>query len=98
MQLADLTWPAVADLSRDTPIVFPIAALEQHGRHMPLFTDSILLGEVVRRATERMGDKIVWAPLMWLGNSDHHIDFPGTLSAPPRQYLDMLGSLLENFV
>jgi len=98
MQLAEMTWSAVSALSKDTPIVFPIAALEQHGRHMPLFTDSILLGEVVRRATERMGDKVVWAPLMWLGNSDHHIDFPGTLSAPPRQYLDMLGSLLENFI
>ena len=34
---------------RHTPVVFPIAALEQHGRHMPVFTDSLLLGEVVRR-------------------------------------------------
>src|SRR5262249_48170250 len=32
------------------------------------------------------------------GNSDHHIDFPGTLSAPPRTYLDMLNGLLENFI
>jgi creatinine amidohydrolase len=98
MQLQDMSWPAVAALSKDTPIVFPVAALEQHGRHMPLFTDSMLLGEVVRRTAERLNDRVVFAPLMWLGNSDHHLDFAGTLSAPPRTYLDLLGGLLENFI
>jgi creatinine amidohydrolase len=98
MQLADLTWPALQALSKDTPIVFPVAALEQHGHHLPLFTDSMLLGEIMRRVSERLGDRIVCAPLQWLGNSDHHLDFPGTLSAPPRVYLDLLGGLLENFI
>jgi NAD(P) transhydrogenase subunit alpha len=81
MQLANLSWPAVRALSKDTPIIFPIAALEQHGGHLPLFTDSLLLGEIVRRAAERLGDCVVWAPQTWLGNSDHHLDFAGTLSA-----------------
>ena len=54
MQLAELKWPDIAALSRDLPVVIPIAALEQHGRHMPLFTDSLLLGEVMRRVTERL--------------------------------------------
>jgi creatinine amidohydrolase len=98
MQLTDLNWPAVQNLSRDTPIVFPVAALEQHGHHMPLFTDSMLLGEIVRRTAERVGDRIVFAPLLWLGNSDHHLDFPGTLSAPPRTYLDLLCGLMENAI
>ncbi len=98
MQLQDMSWPAVAALDKDTPIVFPVAALEQHGRHMPLFTDSMLLGEVVRRTAQRLADRVVFAPLVWLGNSDHHLDFAGTLSAPPRTYLDLLGGLLENFI
>src|SRR6185503_7153864 len=98
MQLTDLNWPAVQDLSRNTPVIFPIAALEQHGRHMPLFTDSLLLGEIIRRAMERLKERVLFAPLLWLGNSDHHLDFPGTLSAPPRAYLDVLGGRLENFV
>ena len=98
MQLSDLSWPQVQALSRDTPVVFPVAALEQHGQHLPVFTDSLLLGEIVRRAAERMEDRVLFAPLMWLGNSDHHLDFPGTLSAPPRTYLDLLNGLLENFI
>ena len=98
MFLQDLTWADVDGLSRDVPVVFPVAALEQHGRHMPLFTDSLLLGEVVRRVAERTHDGVLYAPLQWLGNSDHHLDFAGTLSAAPRVYLDLLAGLLEDFL
>ncbi|HTN75923.1 MAG TPA: creatininase family protein [Pirellulaceae bacterium] len=98
MKLSELTWPDVAALSKDTPVVFPVAALEQHGHHMPLFTDSLLCGEVVRRMEERLSERVLFAPLLWLGNSDHHLDFSGTLSAPPRAYLDVLNAMIDNFV
>jgi creatinine amidohydrolase len=98
MQFIHLNWPAIQALSKDTPVVFPVAALEQHGHHLPLFTDSLLLGEIIRRASERLAGGILFAPLLWLGNSDHHLDFPGTLSAPPRAYLDVLGGLMDNFI
>lgn len=98
MRLQEMSWPQVAAASKAIPVVLPIAAVEQHGGHLPVFTDSMLLGEVVRRAAERLGDRVVWAPLLWLGNSHHHIDFPGTLSASPRVYLDLLGDLIDNLV
>lgn len=98
MLLAEQPWSKIESLSRDTPIVFPVAALEQHGHHMPVFTDSMLLGEVIRRVEPRMGDRVLFAPLQWLGNSDHHIDFPGTLSSAPRVYLDLLKGMAENFL
>lgn len=99
MRLQDLSWPTVASAaSRDIPVVAPIAAVEQHGVHLPVFTDSMLLGEVVRRAAETLGDRVVWAPLLWLGNSHHHMDFAGTLSASPRTYLDMLADLIEDLL
>src|SRR5947209_18199477 len=94
MELTDLAWPAVAALPKTTPVIFPIAALEQHGKHMPVFTDSMLLGEVIRRVKlTPVAEKCLFAPLMWLGNSHHHLDFPGTLSATPRVYLDLLQDL-----
>lgn len=97
MLLAELNWCQVEALSKqDTPLVIPIAAVEQHGHHLPLYTDSFLLGEIVRRVEASMGDRVLVAPLQWLGNSDHHLDFPGTLSAAPRCYLDLLGGLIEN--
>lgn len=98
MNLAELTWPEVHALSRDLPVVIPVAALEQHGHHLPVFTDSMLLGEVVRRVSHVMQDRVLFAPLMWLGNSDHHLDFAGTMSASPRIYLDLLNDMVENML
>ncbi|MCR9294141.1 MAG: creatininase family protein [bacterium] len=98
MQLSEMTWPEVEALPVDLPVVIPIAAVEQHGHHLPLFTDSMLLGEIVRRVDEQMHQAALITPLQWLGNSHHHLDFPGTLSASPRCYLDLLTSLVQNIL
>lgn len=98
MQLAEMTAPEVRSLSRDMPVIVPVAALEQHGGHLPVFTDSMLLGEVVRRTAERFARDALFAPLLWLGNSHHHLDLGGTLSAEPRAYLDLIASLAENLI
>src|SRR5262249_57280211 len=86
------------NLSRDIPVVVPVAALEQHGEHMPLFTDSLLVGEVVRRVGTAMMNQVLIGPLMCLGNSHHHMDFQGTISASPRVYLDLLIDLAEHLI
>ena len=98
MLLQELSWPEGGGGRNERPVVVPIAAVEQHGRHLPVFTDSMLLGEVVRMAASSLGDRVVWTPLLWLGNSHHHMDFAGTLSAAPRTYLDLLGDLIDNLV
>lgn len=98
MLLQELNWNEVDKLSRDLPVLVPVAALEQHGGHLPVFTDSMLLGEVVRRVELSLGKRILTTPLMWWGNSHHHMDFPGTLSASPRVYLDLLNDLTENLL
>ena len=98
MLLQEQPWPVIDGLSRDIPVVIPIAACEQHGHHLPVFTDSMLLGEIVRRIEEQVSEEALLCPLQWLGNSHHHMDFPGTLSASPRTYLDLLNGLVENML
>ena len=98
MLLAELTSPEIATLAPHTPVVVPVAAMEQHGRHLPLATDSMLLGEVVRRVEPRLGRDVLFAPLLWLGNSHHHLEYSGTLSAGPRTYLDLVNDLFENLL
>jgi creatinine amidohydrolase len=93
-----MTWPAVAALSRDVPVVIPVASLEQHGHHLPVFTDSLLVGEIARRAEEQLSRHVLMTPVMWLGNSAHHLDFAGTMSASPRTYIDLLVDMIENFL
>jgi mycofactocin system creatininase family protein len=78
--------------------VIPVAAIEQHGHHLPVVTDSLLLGEIVARVSARMAERVLFAPLQWLGNSHHHLDFAGTVSASPRVYLDLLNDTVECFL
>jgi creatinine amidohydrolase len=96
--LAEMTWPQVAALSKDMPVVLPLAALEQHGHHLPVFTDSLLVGEISRRAEQELPGRVLLAPVTWLGNSAHHLDFAGTMSAAPRTYIDLVGDMVENFL
>lgn len=98
MRWGDLTWPEIQKLAPETPVVVPVAAVEQHGPHLPVYTDSYLLGEVVRRVEEVVGNEVLFAPLQWLGNSEHHLEFPGTLTAQPRSYLNLLRDLAENLM
>lgn len=98
MLLQEQTWSSIERLSKETPVLIPIAAIEQHGHHLPVFTDSLLLGEIVRRIEASMSSEVLITPLMWLGNSHHHMDFPGTMSAEPRVYLDLIAGLVENML
>lgn len=98
MQLSNLTWLQIEKISKETPVLIPIAAVEQHGHHLPLFTDSLILGEIISRVDAEISENVLITPLQWYGNSHHHMDFGGTLSVSPRTYLDMLVSLLENLI
>jgi creatinine amidohydrolase len=49
-----MTWPEVEKLDRKMVVIYPIAALEQHSRHLPFFTDSILVGAVAAGVEARL--------------------------------------------
>ena len=46
MKLAELTWQDAGALDRETVVLIPTGSLEQHGPHLPLFTDSLLVTAV----------------------------------------------------
>ncbi|MBS1709686.1 MAG: creatininase family protein, partial [Armatimonadetes bacterium] len=94
MKLAEATWTEVRDLSRDVVVVIPTGSLEQHGPHLPLFTDSILATAVAEAMEARIPGQVVLTPTVWLGASGHHLSFPGSLSASFGGY----GATLEAIV
>lgn len=81
MKLAEMTWPEVDACVRDVVLIVPIAALEQHGPHLPLFTDTILCQEIVTRVESSRRSETLLLPPQWLGASTHHLGMPGSLSA-----------------
>jgi creatinine amidohydrolase len=82
-----LTAPeARAALARDPVLVLPMAAIEQHGPHLPLSTDLDIGLGLLEHAFEHLpGDLPAWVlPPMAVGASAEHARFAGTLSRSSR--------------
>ena len=95
MNFADLTAPEIRSLPRDsTLIIAPIAAMEQHGPHLPVSTDTILAGAVAEGVEKALGERALVLPVLWLGASDHHLPRGGTLTSPLPTYEQVLVDLL----
>lgn len=78
-----LTWRQVDALPRDrTLLVLPTAAIEQHGHHLPLATDTLLNNLLLGHALALLPKDLpvyALAPVCY-GKSNEHVGFPGTLS------------------
>jgi creatinine amidohydrolase len=90
------TWPDLPSLS-DRIFVIPLGSLEQHGKHLPLFTDSIIIGHIADRVEELIPDKIVLLPVQWLGHSPHHRRF-GCVSLDLMPYIEMIRGMCRSLV
>jgi len=81
--LAELSGPAVArDITADSIIVLPTGAIEHHGAHLPLATDSLVAEAVATEAVLRAADAglDVWQlPTLSYTKSDEHHWAPGTV-------------------
>ncbi|WP_313693471.1 creatininase family protein [Halorarum halobium] len=69
--------------SRDgSVLVVPVGSMEQHGEHLPVSTDSVLVAEIAALGAERVADDvpILVLPPLWSGYSPHHLSFGGTVS------------------
>ena len=57
--LADLTYPEAEKALKGSTCLLPIGAIEAHGPHLPLSTDTVIAEEVARRAGEKLKE---WKP------------------------------------
>jgi len=91
-----LSWKKVAALPRATTLlVLPTAAIEQHGHHLPLATDTLINNLLLGKALERIPAELpVYAlPAVCYGKSNEHIGFPGTLSVSAQTFLAVVRDL-----
>ena len=74
--IGDLSSVDIQEYLREKDVVLvPVASLEQHGRHLPLSTDTITALEVSRRAAEQA--EVLYTPVMWAGYSPQHLGHVG---------------------
>jgi creatinine amidohydrolase len=91
-----LNWKQVEALPRDkTLLVLPTAAIEQHGHHLPLATDTLINNLLLGHALKKIPANLpVYAlPPVHYGKSNEHIGFPGTLSVSSTTFMAVLRDL-----
>jgi creatinine amidohydrolase len=79
----DLTTRDFVGLDVDrTVVVLPVAAIEQHGPHLPVATDATINAGIVVATLARLPNTsaVLVLPALDVGSSVEHADFPGTLS------------------
>jgi creatinine amidohydrolase len=82
VQLAEKSWPEAGELFEETDIaILPVGSTEQHGPHNPLGTDHLIAARMAFEVGERTGVPVL--PVVPVGVSAHHRQFPGTLWVPP---------------
>ncbi len=97
MYYGEQTSNAIPNLSSKV-VVVPIGSLEQHGHHLPMLTDSLIGGEITRRAEAELGDLALFLPMLWAGASDHHLGLPGAVSVSNDHYTHLLMDIVESLI
>ena len=91
MKFQELTSPKLAAIDRKrTLALIPIAAVEQHGPHLPTGTDTIVCGAISESVEQKRSEQVLLLPTLWLGASAHHLRFGATLTADLDSYISTL--------
>lgn len=99
--LGNLTFTDVQEYLRvkDT-ILVPMASFEQHGPHLPIYTDTITCVEVSRRVAEMIA--VLHTPPIWTGYSPQHMFEPGmgrgTITIRSSVLLDLVNDVARSLI
>lgn len=86
----ELTWPEVKEaVAAKKAVLVPIGSIEDHGPHLPLNTDNIIVEAVCFEAARRAPDEILSLPVVPIGFEEHHMDFPGALTSGMETLLNL---------
>ena len=80
---AELTWQDIRNLPKEPGVVvLPIGAMEQHGPHLPVWTDALLAERYARRAFELLPPEVsaLLLPTLSYGKSNEHTGYAGTIA------------------
>jgi creatinine amidohydrolase len=86
------------DTAQDKVVVIPIGHTEQHGLHLPLSTDTLIIEAIGRGMVTSISDQAAMLPVMPYGVSMHRSSFTGTLNAGGRAFEDFWVDVIDVLV
>jgi len=94
--LSDMTWEEAKERIAEAKgvAIVPVGAIEQHGRHLPLGTDSYVAIDLTREAAERT--EVVAVPPIYYGMSRHHMVLPGTITVRPEILIELVYDVITS--
>ena len=88
-------WPE--DIAERVAIV-SAGHTEQHGHHLPLSTDTLIVEAISKGIVERASDRVFCLPVWPYGVSTHTDEFPGTLNLGGRVFEDFFLAIVGRLV
>ena len=96
---AEMTRDEIRAEAPESLAIIPTASTEQHGPHMAVITDTLLVEAVSRRAAEVATDAAtIITPTVTVGSSHHHRPHGGVLSLPSDIYQSVVSEVIRSLV
>lgn len=86
------------DTERDKVILIPIGHTEQHGFHLPLSVDTIIIDAIAKGTVSKLPARCWTMPVMPYGVSTHRSSFAATMNAGGRAFEDFWVSVIDLLV
>lgn len=86
---ASMTWEEVNEaVLAKRVVLIPVAAIEQHGPHLPIDMDNLAVTTLCDETARRNPGLALSAPAISYGFNEHNMDFPGTISVEMAHFID----------
>ena len=83
---------------RGKVVLIPVGHTEQHGYHLPMSVDTLIIEAISQGVARRIPDQVVTLPVMPYGVSTHRSSFAGTLNVGGRAFEDFWLGLVDVLV
>jgi creatinine amidohydrolase len=90
--------PIPSDSERGKVIIIPIGHTEQHGFHLPLSVDTIIIDAIAQGTADKVPEQAYTLPVMPYGVSTHRSSFAATLNAGGRAFEDFWLGVIDVLV
>jgi creatinine amidohydrolase len=87
------TWPEIKAADKDRVVILPVGAMEDHGPHLPLDTDNLIVSRLAEAVVASIPDESLLLPTVPFGFNEHHKDFPGVIYIQPETMINFVADV-----